>query len=535
LAIVPRVSTEDQEEYGTSLDDQKAKGLLLGQLHDYTVDDRPYQEGGHIYSGDESGALPLAHRPIMRRLIADAQAHEFDAVCFTKIDRIARRLKYILEIWDALDEAGVTVLVIDPAIDTSTPIGRLIRNVLGSIAEFERDTIVERTQGGRRRTIMAGGLYLPHGKYGYTYTPMDRTAGTPGHIDVNKENAEVIERIFRRRAQRAGYERIATELTADGIPSPAGKGHWRDATIKRIVTDPAYKGEGEWGKRRACRSAHGKRTSQPNPGGRARIKVHYPAIVDEALWRAANDVETCGERHPVRAPRGTYLLYGQMVRCAEHGRTMTGATSGKATRTYRCCRHLPTGKRTNHQVPGRALEEAVWREVTEFLLEPARGLEAARQLAVEAERSLEHLAARRLSIAARLSKIDAEILYTLREARAAGLPASVLEASANELADEQRRLHAEDVRLEAQMALAREQIPAAEQVEAICRAFAQGATDADWETKRQLLEMLEIQVQMRGLNYHITGRVRELERRGTLGVYRFCTSWMSVSLTPYRR
>jgi len=42
--------------------------------------------------------------------------------------------------------------------------------------------------------------------------------------------------------------------------------------------------------------------------------------------------------------------------------------------------------------------------------------------------------------------------------------------------------------------------PPAEQVEAICREFAQGAADADWETKRQLLENLEIQVAMRGLD-----------------------------------
>ena len=91
LAIVARVSTEDQEEYGTSLDDQVAKGRLLAQLHDYTLDDRPHDQGGHTYSGDESGALELAHRPIMRRLLADARAKKFDAVCFTKIDRIARR------------------------------------------------------------------------------------------------------------------------------------------------------------------------------------------------------------------------------------------------------------------------------------------------------------------------------------------------------------------------------------------------------------------------------------------------------------
>src|SRR5437868_2666626 len=80
LAVVARVSTEDQERYGTSLPDQAAKGALLAQLHGMDLVDSA------AYQGDESGALPLRARPIMQRLIADAQARRFDAVCFHKID-----------------------------------------------------------------------------------------------------------------------------------------------------------------------------------------------------------------------------------------------------------------------------------------------------------------------------------------------------------------------------------------------------------------------------------------------------------------
>jgi DNA invertase Pin-like site-specific DNA recombinase len=45
--------------------------------------------------------------------------------------------KYRLEIWDRLEEAGATVYIIDPAIDTGTIMGRLLRDVLGTIADFE--------------------------------------------------------------------------------------------------------------------------------------------------------------------------------------------------------------------------------------------------------------------------------------------------------------------------------------------------------------------------------------------------------------
>src|SRR5438128_7995311 len=88
-AIVARVSTEDQEQYGSSLDEQEAKCRLLAQLKDYTVDAQ------HVYRGDESGLLPLDERPIIQHVLADARAGAFGAIAFYKLDRMARRLKYM--------------------------------------------------------------------------------------------------------------------------------------------------------------------------------------------------------------------------------------------------------------------------------------------------------------------------------------------------------------------------------------------------------------------------------------------------------
>jgi site-specific DNA recombinase len=296
LAIVARVSSEDQAEHGTSLDDQVAKGRLLAQLHEYTVDDRAFEEGGSIYSGDESGSLRPAQRPIVQRLIADARAKKFDAVCFTKIDRIARRLKYMLEVWDALDDAGCAVLVIDPPLDTSTPVGQLIRNVLGSIAEFEAATILERTMGGRRRKLARGELFLPTGKYGYTYTPMDRSTHTPGHVAIHEQHAQVVRRLFARRALGLSYERIAAELTADGIPSPEGKAQWRSSTVLRIVSDGAYKGAGTWGRGRAMLSERtGRRVLRPRTDGPT---AHPPGVPPHRRRRAVGGRPGRGRRRP---------------------------------------------------------------------------------------------------------------------------------------------------------------------------------------------------------------------------------------------
>ena len=88
-----------------------------------------------------------------------------DALVVVRLDRLARSTRELLEIGEGLEQQGVDLVVLDQAIDTSTPAGRLMFSVLGAIAQFERDLIRERTldglakaraegrTGGRRPTI----------------------------------------------------------------------------------------------------------------------------------------------------------------------------------------------------------------------------------------------------------------------------------------------------------------------------------------------------------------------------------------------
>jgi putative DNA-invertase from lambdoid prophage Rac len=77
-------------------------------------------------------------------------------VIVSKIDRLGRSLGMRLRFWDDANAAGVRVVVVDQGIDTSTPSGRLQRNMLGALAEFERELILERTQAGIARARALG-------------------------------------------------------------------------------------------------------------------------------------------------------------------------------------------------------------------------------------------------------------------------------------------------------------------------------------------------------------------------------------------
>jgi DNA invertase Pin-like site-specific DNA recombinase len=80
-----------------------------------------------------------------------------DQLVITKLDRLARSLVELLTIAADLEARGVELLVLDQAIDTSTPAGRMMFQVLGAVGQFERELAIERTRASvaHRRSIGA--------------------------------------------------------------------------------------------------------------------------------------------------------------------------------------------------------------------------------------------------------------------------------------------------------------------------------------------------------------------------------------------
>ncbi len=73
---------------------------------------------------------------------------EGDTIVVTKLDRMARSVAHLLEILDTIETKGASLRILDMAIDTSTPNGCLMLNILGSVAQFEREIMLERQREG---------------------------------------------------------------------------------------------------------------------------------------------------------------------------------------------------------------------------------------------------------------------------------------------------------------------------------------------------------------------------------------------------
>src|SRR6516162_1401659 len=106
-----------------------------------------------IYREKISGAR--ADRPQLAKLMAGLKAG--DVVIVTKLDRLGRSTRELLDLIDRIGNAGASFRSLgDPLWDTSSAQGRLLSTLLASIAEFERELIRERTGEGRKRAMAAG-------------------------------------------------------------------------------------------------------------------------------------------------------------------------------------------------------------------------------------------------------------------------------------------------------------------------------------------------------------------------------------------
>ncbi len=102
----------------------------------------------------QSGAKE--RRPQLDALLAAVRARKVDVVACVKLDRLARSVSHLVALVRELEALGVDLVVLDQAIDTTTPAGRLLFHVLAAISEFERDLIRDRVLAGLRRVKAQG-------------------------------------------------------------------------------------------------------------------------------------------------------------------------------------------------------------------------------------------------------------------------------------------------------------------------------------------------------------------------------------------
>lgn len=211
-----RVSTIEQAS-GTSLDEQlnRVKGAALMRGADVS---EVFTDAG------VSGSTPLRQRPAGERLLA--ALHPGDTIIVAKLDRIFRSAADALTMVEELKDNGIDLIVTDMGIDPVTQNGasKMFFGMMACVAEFERSRIKERQADGIRAKRGKAGFTGGKRPFGYQI----QGSGKDAILVPDQAEQAALELIQRLRSEGQGYQRIADQVTATGLPIS-------HMTIKRII------------------------------------------------------------------------------------------------------------------------------------------------------------------------------------------------------------------------------------------------------------------------------------------------------------
>jgi DNA invertase Pin-like site-specific DNA recombinase len=136
VALYGRVST---------LDKGQDVNMQMNELREY-AGRRGWHIAGEYADNGVSGIKES--RPELNRLMLDAKAVRFDIIAVWKLDRFGRSLKHLVTALADLESLGITFVSLRDGFDLTTPSGRLMFQIIGAMAEFERNLIRERVIAG---------------------------------------------------------------------------------------------------------------------------------------------------------------------------------------------------------------------------------------------------------------------------------------------------------------------------------------------------------------------------------------------------
>lgn len=226
----PRVSLEEQATHGLSLPAQRTKIELYCQLHELELLKVVEDPGASAKSLD---------RPGLTEVLRMLDSGDADGVVISKLDRLTRSLGdwlYLIE--NYFGERARTprkLFSVGDSIDTRTAAGRLVLNVLMSVAQWERETIGERTSVGMQEAI-AQGQHCGTPRYGFRVDPAGRLnkKGRPVAVVADDHEQRVIGLMRELRSSGLSLRGIIEQLEEAGIQT-RNSGVWTPATVSKIL------------------------------------------------------------------------------------------------------------------------------------------------------------------------------------------------------------------------------------------------------------------------------------------------------------
>ena len=499
--LYARVSGDDRSKDGRNLEGQIEMCREHANAHGYEVVEE--------LAEDDRGASGASFElPQLNRIREMAAAGGFDVLVVRELDRLSRNLAKQLIVEDELKRAGVAIEYVLAKYDDS-PEGNLMKHVRATIAEYEREKIKERMGRGRMLKVKRGEVLL-HGDrppYGFRVSEDGKT------LVVYEPEARIVRQVFTWFAMgdgegiKLGTRAIARRLTCMGVPTwrdsrkgmrkKRGYAVWSLGTVTAMLRNETYVGRWYYGKQNKGR--------QPTFNPRSEwVEVKVPSIVSDELFEAAKAQRAYNQEMSRRSTKYEYLV-ARRVYCGQCGHKASGSSR---------CERIANGQRREYgyyicgatfggivgaschmpRFNARLVDGAVWAWVKGFMTDPAALADGLR--AIEADRERETLPLKeRLRVVDDLFADNRAQLGRLLDLYLAGeFPKAMmaerkarLEVTIESLSRERQTLAGQ---LDAS-ALTEEQVQGVQQFAA---RVGQGLESADFETRRRVIEALDVTV-----------------------------------------
>ena len=302
--IYKRVSVLKNSVDGTSLDVQQERLEAYAKAQGWEVVE-VYEDAG-ISAKD-------TNRPDLQRMLKDAEKGKFDVILVYKLDRLSRSVSDFHQLTNFLDQHKVALVSVTQHLDTSSPTGRLLRNILVDFANFERELITERILDSKTHRAMEGKWNGGHAPYGYKLVNKKP--------QIVPEEAEKVKKVYELYlTSQKSMRQIARET---GISF---------SQVELILMNPIYAGKLAWGKTK----------NKDHKGMFRRLKIEDWIMVDgghEAIitfddWLRVQEIKKAKNRIP--GDRNDNQLFKNLCFCGNCGRKLHFFVNQKPYSYYRC-------------------------------------------------------------------------------------------------------------------------------------------------------------------------------------------------------
>ena len=364
-----RVSTDKQVQvFEGSLDTQKYR--MQDFVKSRNRENKGWGEVVDFYI-DEGISAQTTKRPQYQRLMSDIRSGKINLILVADISRLSRNVHDFSVLLKELEQFNGSYMSLKEQFDTTTPAGRLMTNMVVTMAQFEREQTSERVSINCNSRAVRGLVNGGRAPLGFK-----RDKSKRGLLVIDENESEAIKEIFRLFIQHGSIGKTLPVIESMGFhpkkssskKSAASDRLWNPSVVRDILMNPAYIGMREINKMRKGEDPENLKPWQQYQ----LVKASWPAIIDSSTFQTVQEMLAENakiERRRLEGAEQRIFLLSGILKCGECGRPLCGQSAHGRISIHRYYGHADKRNTVASCTLGRLradeVEEAVLNHFTE--------------------------------------------------------------------------------------------------------------------------------------------------------------------------